>query len=36
MPAIAIPTTHGTGTEVDPFTVVTNPETNEKIGVGFD
>lgn len=36
LPVIAIPTTHGTGTEADPFAVVTNPETNEKIGVGFD
>ncbi len=36
LPIIAIPTTHGTGTEADPFSVVTNPKTNEKIGVGFD
>lgn len=36
LPIIAIPTTHGTGTEADPFAVVTNPKTNEKIGVGFD
>ncbi len=36
LPIIAIPTTHGTGTESDPFAVVTNSETNEKIGVGFD
>ena len=36
LPVIAIPTTHGTGTEADPFAVVTNTETDEKIGVGFD
>jgi alcohol dehydrogenase len=35
-PVVAVPTTHGTGTEADPFAVVTNPETKEKIGVGFD
>lgn len=36
LPIIAITTTHGTGTEADPFTVITNPETKEKIGTGFD
>jgi len=36
LPIVAIPTTHGTGTEADPFAVVTNPNTKEKIGVGFD
>lgn len=36
LPIIAIPTTHGTGTEADPFAVITNPETNEKIGTGYD
>ncbi|MFO7882700.1 MAG: iron-containing alcohol dehydrogenase [Kosmotogaceae bacterium] len=36
LPIIAITTTHGTGTEADPFTVLTNPETKEKIGTGFD
>ena len=29
-----IPTTAGTGTESDPWTVITNQETNEKIGYG--
>ncbi|MEA2067457.1 MAG: iron-containing alcohol dehydrogenase [Thermotogota bacterium] len=36
LPIIAIPTTHGTGTEADPFAVLTNPETKEKIGTGYD
>jgi|UniRef100_A0A7V3REF3 alcohol dehydrogenase len=36
LPMVAIPTTHGTGTEADPFAVITNPQTHEKIGVGFD
>lgn len=34
LPVIAISTTAGTGTEVDPWTVITNEETNEKIGFG--
>ncbi len=34
LPIIAIPTTAGTGTESDPWTVITNQETNEKIGYG--
>lgn len=34
-PLIAIPTTHGTGTEADPFMVVTNESTREKLGQGF-
>lgn len=32
---VAIPTTAGTGTEVDPWTVITKTETNEKIGWGI-
>lgn len=34
LPVVAIPTTAGTGTEADPFTVITNGE--EKIGGGGD
>ena len=34
LPWIAITTTAGTGSEVDQYGVVTNPETNEKIGCG--
>lgn len=34
LPVIAITTTAGTGSEVDQWGVVTNPETNEKIGCG--
>ncbi|OAA29459.1 alcohol dehydrogenase [Kosmotoga arenicorallina S304] len=36
LPIVAIPTTHGTGTEADPFAVITNPETKTKIGIGYD
>lgn len=35
LPIIAIPTTAGTGTESDPWTVITNNETNEKVGFGI-
>jgi alcohol dehydrogenase len=34
LPIVAIPTTAGTGTEADPWTVVTKTDTNEKIGYG--
>ena len=34
LPVVAITTTAGTGTEADPWTVVTKEETNEKIGFG--
>lgn len=34
LPMIAITTTAGTGSEVDAWGVITNPETNEKIGCG--
>lgn len=36
LPIVAITTTAGTGTEVDPWTVITNEDTNEKIGFGND
>jgi len=36
LPIVAIPTTAGTGTETDPWTVITKIETNEKIGFGGD
>ncbi len=32
LPIVAVTTTAGTGTEADPFTVITNDETKEKIG----
>lgn len=34
LPIVAITTTAGTGTEADPWTVITKAETNEKIGYG--
>ncbi len=34
LPVIAITTTAGTGSEVDSWGVITNPDTNEKIAVG--
>ncbi len=36
LPVVAITTTAGTGTEADPWTVITNEETGEKIGSGWD
>ncbi|MDC7223839.1 MAG: iron-containing alcohol dehydrogenase [Spirochaetales bacterium] len=36
LPIVAITTTAGTGTEADPWTVITNLETTEKIGFGND
>lgn len=34
LPIVAIPTTAGTGTEADPWTVITHEEKQEKIGFG--
>ena len=34
LPIVAIPTTAGTGTEADPWTVITNEDVHEKIGFG--
>ena len=34
LPVVAIVTTAGTGTEADPWTVITKEDTNEKIGFG--
>lgn len=36
LPVVAITTTAGTGTEADPWMVITKTETNEKIGSGND
>ncbi len=36
LPVVAITTTAGTGTEADPWTVITKSETKEKIGFGYD
>jgi alcohol dehydrogenase len=36
LPIVAITTTAGTGTEADPWTVITKEETHEKIGFGAD
>jgi len=36
LPIVAITTTAGTGTEADPWTVITNPDTKEKTGWGCD
>ena len=33
MPIVAIPTLSATGTETDNFSVISNPETNEKVGI---
>lgn len=36
LPIVAITTTAGTGTEADPWSVITKEETGEKIGFGHD
>jgi alcohol dehydrogenase len=36
LPIVAITTTAGTGTEADPWTVITKSDTKEKIGFGYD
>ena len=34
LPVVSIPTLAATGSEMDPFAVITNPETREKLGTG--
>lgn len=36
LPIVAITTTAGTGTEADPWTVITKEDSHEKIGFGYD
>ena len=36
LPVIAITTTAGTGSEADPWTVITKEDSNEKIGFGYE
>ncbi len=36
MPVVAIPTLAATGTETDPYAVISNPEVNGKMGIGSD
>ncbi len=36
LPIVAITTTAGTGTEADPWTVITKEDSNEKVGWGID
>lgn len=36
LPVVAITTTAGTGSETDPWAVVTHEENHEKIGMGYD
>lgn len=36
LPVVAVATTAGTGTEADPWTVITKEDTREKIGFGCD
>jgi alcohol dehydrogenase len=36
LPIVAVTTTAGTGTETDPWTVISKNETKEKLGCGYD